>query len=415
MTQDEITELLESFSSKSYEACLEDLQRAFGITLGAQETLISDGVRRRLDSRYSPDVGLHVNVFNGEEMIFSMGGEQLDIHSRASSNLHFLDLHDFWQGPARVSVLAMPKTAAGKEPPQRTIQHADGNWVIDIASSEGSIRRIIDDSTGLERRVSFSMPSRKFARDSWQFFPIVLPTGIAIPKLSIAIDYQNGEPDFRNVVCIASVEVLDKLPADAFVVGAPAGTNILDYRGMSRDGQFQRRAPSGVITADIPDVVAYRNRFAPAAEPVLKPGDKAPDLNVITWLDAAGKADRPDFAGKIVVIDFWGINCGPCIAALPEVNAAAKHFADSEIVVIGLHDSSGTLESVSEFANKRGLVFPIAIDSPDPKQQSFGATCSAFGVRGIPTCVVIDRSGRVAYIGQFDRAIEAANQLVLKK
>jgi peroxiredoxin len=410
MTREQITELLESFSSKSHEECLDALHRTFGIAAGTRETLITDGVRRRVDSRYLPEAALHVNVFNGEDMIITMNNEQLDIYSRANAMIHFLDLRDFWEGPAHVRVLAMPKQAIGKEPSKRTIHHSDGNWVIDIVSGNSSVRRIIDDSTGFERLVSISMPERKYARDTWQFFPILLPT-----KLSIAIEYQDNKPRFRNVVTIASVELLDKIPADAFVVGAPAGTNIIDYRGMSRDRQFDRRPPSSVISADTPDVVAYRNRIAPAAEPVLKPGDKAPDLNVVTWLDSAGKTERPDLAGKIVVIDFWGISCGPCVAALHEVNAAAKHFADSQIIVIGLHDSSGKLDSVSEFAKKRGLIFPIAIDNPDPAQRSFGATCSAFGVDGIPSCVVIDGNGHVAYIGQFDRAIEAANQLVIKK
>lgn len=415
MTHEQITELLESFSSKSHEECLEDLRQAFGIAIGTRETLITDGIRRRVDSRYASETGVRVNVFNGEDMIITMNNEQLDIHSRTSSSLHFIDLRDFWEGPARPSVLTTPKPAIGKEPPIRTIQHVDGNWILDIVSGDSRSRRIIADSSGFERLVWISIPERHFARETWQFFPILLPTGVAIPRLSISLEYQNGKPRFRNVTTVESAEILDKVPPDAFVVGAPAGTNILDYRRMSRDRQFERRPPSGVISADIPDVVAYRNRIAPMAEPVLKPGDKAPVLNVVTWLDAAGKADPPDLTGKIVVIDFWGISCGPCVAALPEVNAAAKHFADSKIIVIGLHDSGGKLDSVSEFAKKRGLVFPIAIDNPDPSQKSFGATFSTFGVHGIPACVVIDSSGHVAYIGQFDRAIEAANQLALGK
>jgi peroxiredoxin len=92
-------------------------------------------------------------------------------------------------------------------------------------------------------------------------------------------------------------------------------------------------------------------------------------------------------------------------------NAAAKHFTDSKIVIIGLHDGSGTLEGVADFAKKRGLVFPIAIDKPDPMGQSFGATFAAFGMSAIPTCAVIDGAGRVAYLGQFQQGIEVANNL----
>jgi thiol-disulfide isomerase/thioredoxin len=219
----------------------------------------------------------------------------------------------------------------------------------------------------------------------------------------------------RDVTVIDNVEFLDSLPADAFIVAASAGTNIIDYRGIPREEIGARNPRSEVLAADIPDIVAHRNRQAPAVEPVLKAGDQAPELNVLTWLDAGGKTERPALEGKIIVIDFWGIGCGPCVAGLPEVNAAAKHFAKSKIVIIGLHDSGGNLANVAEFAQRRGLAFPLAIDQPERTGRSFGATFRAFGIESIPACVVIDEERRVAYRGEFKRAIEIANQLAQEK
>jgi thiol-disulfide isomerase/thioredoxin len=304
------------------------------------------------------------------------------------------------------------KQPAGEDPPRRNVRHVDGSWQFEIVRKDLTARWVIDEATGFERLMSYVSANGRVGEETRRFFPTVLPNGIAIPKLSIKVRYHDGNLSSAEVTFIDKVELLESLPADAFVVAAPAGTNILDYRGIPRNERGRgRQASSGVLPVPVPDVVAYRNRFAPAPEPVLKAGDEAPELNVLTWLDAEGKAARPALAGKIIVIDFWGIGCGPCVAQLPEVNAAAKHFADSKIIVIGLHDSSGTLEGVSDFAKKRGLAFPIAIDRPDPKGQAFGATFAAFGVGGIPSCVVIDGAGRVAYLGQFGQAIEVANRL----
>jgi peroxiredoxin len=161
--------------------------------------------------------------------------------------------------------------------------------------------------------------------------------------------------------------------------------------------------------------VAYRNRFPLAAEPILKVGDSLPELQLATWLNAAGVAAKPDHADKILLIDFWGTACGPCVAQLAEVNEAARHFADSKIAIIGLHDSSGQSDALIEFVKKRGLEFPIAIDKPAVDGTGFGATFRAFGIDAIPTSVVIDGGGKVAYLGDFTRAIEVADQLAKGK
>ena len=418
MSREQMTQFLDSLASKTVEESLESIRGAFPdfSGLGAYE-IITDGMRRRVEFRYPGRDRTGVNVFNGEETIVSAdAGRQLDIFDRDDTRIGFLGPRDFWDGPANPYVLTTAKQPAGEKAASRTIRHADGAWEIELIAEGRTMRWIIDDATGFERLSSHFYGDHKSGQETRQFFPTPLATGVAVPKLSVRGYYQDAKLQRCEVTFIDKVELLESLPAEVFIVAAPAGTNILDYRGIPvNELGGGRRAPSGVVSTMVPDVVAHRNRFAPAGEPVLKIGDEVPELNVLTWLNAAGKADRPDLAGKVIVIDFWGIGCGPCVAQLPEVNAAAKHFADSKIIIVGLHDSSGGLEQVVEFAQKRGLVFPISIDRPDRKSQSFGATFSAFGIVGIPSSVVIDSDGSVAYIGKFQQAIEVANKLILPK
>ncbi len=58
------------------------------------------------------------------------------------------------------------------------------------------------------------------------------------------------------------------------------------------------------------------------------------------------------------MIDFWGARCGPCVAQLDEVNAAARQIADSKIVSLDLHDASGQAERALEFVKRRFQVLP---------------------------------------------------------
>jgi thiol-disulfide isomerase/thioredoxin len=116
----------------------------------------------------------------------------------------------------------------------------------------------------------------------------------------------------------------------------------------------------------------------------------------------------------VVLVDFWGISCGPCVAELPEVQAAADHFADKskDLVFIGLHDSGATADQVAEFARKRGITYRLAVDRPEDEEGWFGATFKDYGVRGIPAAAVIDRKGKVAFVGRFPEALKEAARLL---
>jgi peroxiredoxin len=117
-------------------------------------------------------------------------------------------------------------------------------------------------------------------------------------------------------------------------------------------------------------------------------------------------------AGKVVLVEFWGVTCGPCVAPLPEVRTAARHFADEDFVLIGLHDSHTTIEELAEFARKNSLDFPLAIDRAAIEPGWFGETMRSYGVRGIPTAAVIDRQVRLAYLGHLAEALRFADRLL---
>ena len=414
VTRERLNAVFESFESKSVDDCLEALEQVFPNLkpLGAT-SLVTDGVRRRVES-LNPNFA-HLDVYNGEETIwYSQVNGQLDIYDRDNLSIHFVDQRDFWNGPAPRALL-IARQGPGGEKPKTMVRHAAGRWHIDVTAAPSHREHVIDDATGFEYRSVLDYNNGRNVREVRQFFPQLLSGDVAYPKLTIKVDYQPNDQARAEITVIDELHVLDVIPPETFVIAAPAGTNVLDYRGIPRNQMGARRAAMGVISAPVPDVVAYRNRLPPAAEPVLKVGDPLPDFQVATWLNGAGPIARPDLADKILLIDFWGTTCGPCVAQLAEVNEAASHFADSKIAIIGLHDSSGQPDALIEFVKKRGLEFPIAIDKPSAGGTGFGATFRAFGIDAMPTSVVIDRGGKVAYLGDFTRAIEVADQLAKGK
>jgi thiol-disulfide isomerase/thioredoxin len=92
---------------------------------------------------------------------------------------------------------------------------------------------------------------------------------------------------------------------------------------------------------------------------------------------------------KVVLLDFWATWCGPCRMAMPSLETLQKEFKDRvEILSVNLREER---EQVQRFIQKKGYTFRVVLDVD-------GSISDKFGVRAIPTMVVIDRSGLVQAI-----------------
>jgi thiol-disulfide isomerase/thioredoxin len=95
-----------------------------------------------------------------------------------------------------------------------------------------------------------------------------------------------------------------------------------------------------------------------------------------------------DFAGKVVILDFWATWCGPCRMEIPGFIELQKQYADKGLVVIGVSLDQDGASVVKSFVEKTGINYPVVLG--DEK------IVSAFGgVEGIPTTFVIDRGGKI--------------------
>lgn len=107
--------------------------------------------------------------------------------------------------------------------------------------------------------------------------------------------------------------------------------------------------------------------------------------------DLAGQPVKlADLSGKVILLDFWATWCGPCIRALPKVNATASKFKDRGVVFYAVNQQEEAT-TIKEFLNARELNVPVALDLD-------GAINQAYGVEGIPQLVIIDKNGKMQAI-----------------
>ena len=69
-----------------------------------------------------------------------------------------------------------------------------------------------------------------------------------------------------------------------------------------------------------------------------------------------------ELRGKVVMLDFWGTWCAPCLKSMPAVQAIYDHFKDQPVEVIGVSVEMENAIDVPAYIKMKGYTYPIAFD-----------------------------------------------------
>lgn len=140
---------------------------------------------------------------------------------------------------------------------------------------------------------------------------------------------------------------------------------------------------------------------------------RAPDF-VLKDLD--GKTvSLSDFRGKTLVIDFWATWCHYCKASFPSAQSIVEKYKNDSNVKFLFIDVKERRPNYPELINKiltdNQYTFKVVIDEKgdDGIQDKM---YKAFGCQGVPTKIIIDRTGVVRYkILGFDESLPADTEI----
>jgi thiol-disulfide isomerase/thioredoxin len=111
-----------------------------------------------------------------------------------------------------------------------------------------------------------------------------------------------------------------------------------------------------------------------------------------------GDFKMADYAGKPLVVNYFGSWCGPCNLEAPELAAFAGSHPGLALVGVASDD---TQDDVLDFMGKYGLSNPVVLDD--------GSLQADAGITGVPTTIFYDAKGNevdrivgAATAGQFD-------------
>jgi thiol-disulfide isomerase/thioredoxin len=138
-----------------------------------------------------------------------------------------------------------------------------------------------------------------------------------------------------------------------------------------------------------------------------KLGDPAKPLTLAKTV----KGDAVDLASgkgkQVYVVEFWATWCPPCRDSIPHLTELQKKFKDKGVTFVGISDE--TAAKVEPFVKKMGdkMDYVVALDSD---RKTSGDYMGAYGQNGIPTAFIVDKQGRIAWVGHpmsgLDTAIE---------
>lgn len=117
------------------------------------------------------------------------------------------------------------------------------------------------------------------------------------------------------------------------------------------------------------------------------------------------KISSADYAGQVLVVNFWYAACAPCRAEAEDLQALNADYTDKGATFIGVNVRD-TADTAKAFNGTFGITYPsiLDVDSGEAKLAFTGSVPP----NAVPTTIVLDTEGRVAarILGQLqDRTI----------
>jgi uncharacterized protein (TIGR03067 family) len=214
----------------------------------------------------------------------------------------------------------------------------------------------------------------------------------------------------------------------------------------SKDGKFEFIAAPGKYTLNLAgskvggkfiDVTVPGDRSEYAVGEVamealafaLLKGKPAPEFEgAVGW--KGEKVRFADLKGKYVLVDFWGYWCGPCVGSMPVLIELHEKYAGKGLAIVGVHvDIGGEVDTAAKLDAKlasvkkerwkgKDIPFPsVLVSGRRGEGGKWRGPVTQYGVQGFPTCLLIDREGKVVrefHARDIKKASEEIEKLLAK-
>lgn len=176
---------------------------------------------------------------------------------------------------------------------------------------------------------------------------------------------------------------------------APGRLNLSARSGelMARTTVILNEGMNETITLKLAPLKTPSPTTAKIEKPAVPVGSKAPEWSIAEWTDG-GARKLSDYRGKVVVLEFWGVWCGPCLDSIPMKKELMARYADRNVEFLGIHTAGTDMETILRLLKRQDWNVPVGIDAGD---EETGETVARYRIDSFPTILVIDGSGTITF------------------
>jgi peroxiredoxin len=259
-------------------------------------------------------------------------------------------------------------------------------WMFDTAVAQGLEAEVVESAENFLKQRGHDQPSISLAQQA-------LAVGLARSgKRAEALAVYNAFlKGLRFQSPFRALDLAAALSAQARIAGdLPAAREI-----------YERTSGAFPLNAQISEIVEGRL----ARQELI--GQPAPR---IAANDLDGKrVEIGDYAGKVLLVDFWATNCAPCLAEFPNLKQIYKDLHEKGFDILGVSFDDGP-ETVQAFTARAKLPWRMVMnESPE------GLVSQRYKTRTIPALFIVDRKGDIAQVDIRGNDLRAVVEKLLDK
>jgi len=121
--------------------------------------------------------------------------------------------------------------------------------------------------------------------------------------------------------------------------------------------------------------------------------ERAEAVEFAGTLEDGSSVSSADYAGDVLVVNFWYAACAPCRAEAPDLKKLSDQFADQGASFLGVNVRDQAASAIA-FNESYKIGYPSVMDVEGGRMQL--AFSGSIPPNAVPTTLVLDSSGRVA-------------------